>query len=282
MDFEDTDSILNELEQQDSDTKEQPESSKPDAPFVTINYKGQQIPMNQSQTVEYAQKGRDYETKMSEHKKSLEDFTAKTDKFQKWEDRYAKMEEIDQYYKDNPEKLQHLLDNYESVKNAPIDGSSDTEAALYNKIGALEKTVQDIQGGYQAYKDEKDASEEVRIQTEIVRDINKMKQEHSYLDWETKDENNLKLEDFVIKHALDNKIDNVEVATIQFCKDKIFSHLKDIGRKEAVEGIKEGSKVGVAPVKTTPKQAMKLPVTDTSKSFEDLAKEAIAELEQET
>ena len=279
MEFQDTDSILAELEQQDSKTTEPQESSKPDEPFVTINYKKEMRPLTQSQTVEYAQKGFDYETKMSEFKKSMQDFESKSSKFQKWEDRYARMEEIDKYYQENPDKLTYLLSQYESVKSAPLD-SGDPDNALNNKIATLEKTVQDLQGGYKAYEEEKKAAEEARIQTEIVNDLNRMKQEHPYLDWETRDGNNLKLEDFIIKHALDKKIDDVELATLQYCKNEIFSHVKELAKKEAVEGIKEGSKAGVSPAKATPKQSVKPRATDTSKSYEDLTKEAIAELEQ--
>lgn len=283
MEFQDTDSILAELEQeqQGQESKVEPqESSEPDKPFVTINYKGEQIPMNQSQTVEYAQKGRDYETKMSEYKKLNEEFQTKSSKFQNWEERNARVEEINQAYVDDPKKLEYLLNQYENIKSGvPAEGTDLDGTETYNKMIALEKTVDDLKGGYQALKEDREANLASKIQTEVMRDFDKMKKEHDYLDWTTKDSDGLMLDDFILKYATDNNIHSIETATLQFAKDQIFANLIEKGKKEAVENSKENNKKGIKGVTAIPQTKSKPIATDTSKSFDDLAKEALAEIE---
>jgi hypothetical protein len=287
MEFEDTDSILAEVEQQKSETvtgtQVNPEvakvTSKPDV-FATINYKGQMVPLTQSQTIDFAQKGKDYETKMSEYRKSNEELVDRIAKVDNWESRYAHQEKINQFYAQNQDLYQNLVSEFEKKSKGYIDDNVNIPPEVKNELSTLRGELASIKDGYNAFKQEKEASELSRIQTGIIEDFQKMQKEFNFLDWNAKDEDNIQLQDHILKFANDNGIDDVELATMKYCKDKILEHYKEAGKKEALEAIKDNAKAGVVTVSGTPRKGVKPARTDTNKSFDELAKEAIAEVEQ--
>ncbi len=267
----------------------QQESPKPEQSseqqLYEVNLSGKKEKVTLSQLVDNFQKGWHYETKMSEIKKQQKELEDRLKKWDNWEQRYARMEEVDKFYQDNPDKLNYLLEQYERVKNGETLPTSDLSEfdtvppEVQNKLVSLEQTVKALQDTIKSFEEEKLRNEEARIQAEVKQTFERLKDtnELGFLDWETPDENGLKLEDHILKFALDNNIPDVETATLKYCREDIFNHLKESGKREAVTKIKEGQRNGIV-LGAKPRTKPAPRPVDTSKTYDDLAQEALAEL----
>jgi hypothetical protein len=234
-------------------------------PVFEINYKGDKRKLTYSQTVEFAQKGTDYETKMAELKKEKEQFESNRKMFDA--KRLKELEDIDSYYRTHPDEWQTIVDSYNS-RQIPQEAEPYVKP-FAEKINTLEQSVN-------ALREKLDAKENEELEKQAYAELNSVKGKFDYLDWKAVDGEGLVLEDRILKYASDRKIDNLITATIEFCADEIEKNLVEKGKRTALEEIKKNSQAGIVSVSKQPARPIAPKKIDiASKDFNDIIKEAL-------
>jgi len=224
----------------------------------TLNYKGQPIiPKDPAHLKNLAQQGYDYSQKMEQFKRERD----------AWEAEKAKLSpyaELDQRFQKEPQLQQAIRDVVQKYETGQIEGGPDPQ---------LSKFQQELEQIKQTQQMQKQKDEDMRLEKEL----DALKKQYGTYDWQT-DDGEGTLDKKVLKYALENNISNVRAAFRDMMFDKELLSARANGLKESkVERQKQFKQGKVMPGQSTPPPAGK-PV-DTSKSYHDIANEAIAELQ---
>jgi hypothetical protein len=247
-----------------------------DAPF-TLKYKGKDIGLQDEKFKMYAQKGYDYEQKMHQLRVDRKLWDQQK---QKENSQYDELKQINEYTKNNPEFERLIKREWARIQG----GGSPTE-----QLQAQPGQTQHLPPAQQAQLnsilerlDRQDASLRDRQRAEkeasIEGAIESYKEKYSDFDWGTKDELGQTLEDRITQHALDNEIRNFQTAANDMLFDEHVKRAQLQSKEQAAKELQKQHKMGLGKITKESQIQVQGSKGVRSKSYNDLAAEALAEL----
>jgi hypothetical protein len=235
----------------------------------TLKWKGKEIGLDDDAYQNYAQKGYDYDKKMHDFRVERKLFAKEREQF---EERFKELEQINEFAKSNPQFEQLIQQEW-----ARVQSGEQRNLEPQDQMQILQHQVTQLQA--QLAKQTESAESRRAAEMEATQEgaIGQFKEEHPFLDWETKDEQGFTLEDRVGNAMLDQGVRDFGVMAKAMLMDKIIAHKTMAGKEQAAKKIQEGHRLGLGKV-TKESQAKVKPAEDIrNKSYGDLAAEAIAE-----
>jgi hypothetical protein len=225
-----------------------------------LNYKGQPItPKDRQQLLNWGQQGYDYSQKMAQFKQDRET----------WERDKQNLEQyrvLDERFQKEPDLAKGIRDFVQKYEAGQIEGIDPDKAKIFQELESI--------------KNERVVEKQEKQDRLLQEEIDKVKGEYSHYDWKT-DNGEGTLEKQIIKHALDNKIDNIRAAFRDFVFDKEKLNAQANALRTAKEQRQEQLRQGkVQSGRTTPPAPAG--GTDTSKSYHEIGDQIEAELRSKT
>jgi hypothetical protein len=232
-------------------------------------HKGKEISVNDENYRQYAQKGYDYESKMKEFNVERKMFQQEREKFQ--ED-IGELKEINEYAKQNPEFERIVKQQWELAQQGRLP-----DMQPQDQVSLLEAKVNRMQELLDSQKQESESRRVAELEVKQESAISKFKDEHSYLDWETKDEHGQTLEDRVGEKMLESGVRDFNLMAKAMLMEKIVAH-KALESKENVgKDIQKANKLGLGKVTKKPQMKLKPLENARSKSWDEVLREAMDE-----
>jgi hypothetical protein len=227
--------------------------------------------------VEYAQKGFDYESKMSELKTSKKEYEDSLKAFEAERETFTKDREywsdIDQYMKENPRFEQIVKEQWAKEQGSTYEPPNP-------QVQALQEQVKSLLGRLDAKDTEQKEIQTKQATTKLEQTVANYKETNKELDWEGKDEFGKTLQERVEEFAVENEIKSFTNAANLMLFDQLQKIAVTRAKEETGKSIQKQKKLGLGPITEKPTQTGEVASAHSyrEKSYEDLAGEALAEL----
>jgi hypothetical protein len=235
----------------------------------TITYKGKELSMDDDKYRSLAQQGHDYNTKMHQARVDRKLFEQEREQFKTT---MGELQEINDYAKANPAFEQLIQREWAKVQTEGYqpDPQSDVQM-LQNQVRTL---MDQVNSQSQANENRRIAEMEAGQETTIAN----YKENHSELDWATKDAEGNSLEDRITHAMLDNGVKDFNIMADSFLLKEIQSRNTMESKEAAAKNIQKATKLGLG--KVTPKSTMGVKASESisNKSYDELLSEGLAEL----
>jgi len=235
----------------------------------TITYKGKEISMDDDKYRSLAQQGHDYSTKMHQHRVDRKLFEQEREKFNT---SMGELQQINDYAKANPAFEQLIQREWAKVNEEGYQPEPQNDVQLLQH--QVRTLMEQVNGQNQANENRRVAEIEASQETTIST----YKEDHSDLDWETKDAEGNSLEDRITHAMLDNGVKDFNIMADSFLLKEIQSRNSIASKEAAAKNIQKANKLGLG--KVTPKSTMGVKQTESisNKSYDQLLTEGMAEL----
>lgn len=276
----DADAILAAVERGDdpSQLQAQPVQTEAPAPAQSFekkfNWNGQEVVVNDPAKYDkWAQQGYDYAQKMAELKAQREswegEFKAKQGQFQEQFDTYR---QIDDFARQNPEWWQHVQGQWQNRETPQLD------PGIRQYLEPLQKELQGLKSFMNEYQtkqlEAKAAAEDAALREEITG-VGKRFPE---VDFTAKDANGQSLELAVIRHAEAKGIPSFQAAFLDYYQGHLEKLYESRGRSAVEKEMQARKQSGLLGQTPAPQKGLQRPASVKSRSYGDLAAEALAEL----
>lgn len=274
---DEVDSLLQEAEgtpgpTQRVETKSVPTPEAPvKEPEDKIIWNGKEVNLPLSKIKMYAQQAYDYNQKMhafNEQKKTFELTQAEVNKLK---ETYSP---VDEYIKQNPDWWNHVQQSWEQrqqfQKNA-VDPIAQELSAVKTQLSELSKFRSE-------YETEKRTAAEKAADQALAGEVESFQKQYPDINLMEIDDTGKTLEYRILEHAQQNGISSFRAAARDYQADKLEKLWFEKGKDSVGSALKKQSKLGV--LGTTTKSTKQVAPTQNikSKSYDQLAAEAIAEL----
>jgi hypothetical protein len=245
--------------------------------FLSLDRDGKQIKLDQNKAKAYAQKGFDYETKMHNLRVEKQMFDRER---QKQEESYKELKEINDFAKQNPEWERFLHEQWSSRQNQqayqgnPAYQGSNPEMS---KVAFLENQLNNVMRQLDSQREDMTARQTAELDSKIQGEIDNYKEQYSDFDWASEDEIGLTLESRIQQHALDNRIPNFVAAARDYLWDEHMKRASMNSKEQVGKAVQRQNALGLGKVTKTSQMQAKEAKGVRSKSYSDLAAEALAE-----
>lgn len=243
----------------------------PEGDGRTLIYKGKEISIDDDKYRMLAQKGYSYEQDRHQLKVDRRLWEREREKHTA---EFDELRQINEYAKSNPEfqaLIQREWANIQAGGQIQQDPNQQQQPQAYNpQIEALRQRL-DAQ------------DEEIRIKKEAEREtalesaIENYKESYGSFDWESKDEYGQTLEDRITQHAVDNQIRDFKTAANDYLFDEHLKRASLQSKEKAAKEIQKQNKLGLGKVTDQSTLDVKRADSVRSKSYNDLAAEALKE-----
>jgi hypothetical protein len=264
-----TEGIVNDA-QAEAPSEETSSNVTPEEGSRVLKYKGEEISLDDDRYKNYAQKGYDYEQKMHQMRVDQKLFEQERES---WTKKNSEIEQINEYAKANPQFEQLIQQEWAKVQNGQA-----REMDPQTEIQVMQSQLRTLM---EQNKSITEAAETRRIaEMEATQEgaIAKFKEEHAYLDWSTKDDQGLTLEDHVGQKMQDKRVADFEVMARAMLMDKIIAHKAMEGKESVAKGIQKAKQLGLGKITEKSQLGVKKADDVSNKTMDQLAAEAIAEL----
>ena len=235
----------------------------------SFKYKGQQIKADKDRILKWASQGYDYSQKMGEWNKTRQEL----DEIRKQHADLEQYKQIHDYAQANPKWLEHLQQTWKSkdVQSLDLNDPAQAKIAELNaKLSNVEKFMQESRN--------KEISQSREMQDKnLATEVNSIRTQYKDLNWNTVDESGMNLEARVLAYAVDNGINNFKTAFLAMNHDNIVKLEKDKALEAANKSTQANTRNGLLSKSSTPWKSVSQAQNVKSKSYDQLAKEALEE-----
>ncbi len=242
---------------------------------LTVN--GKQIKANAEQVKQWAQMGYNYPQKAGELNQRQQEFEKQKleyeTKFKDYETKYSPYKAIDEYAAKNPDWWKQTQEAYNQKAQAsglPPE-ISQLKEELMKELSPVKEFMQNSQAEKQAQKAEQEDKQ-------LTSEIESIRKTYTNIDFDTPDGEGKSLEMKVLEHAMQNDMKSFRVAFRDFYHDQLVGKAKEEGKEIVSKTIQQKSKLGILGETSKPTQGLKMAENVRNKTYEQLAQEAIAEL----
>lgn len=219
---------------------EAPQAEVPQAPQeYEFNYNGQAIKAPIEKVLKWASMGYGAPQKLGELSKKIQDFESKSQQYESYEKTYKP---IDEWAKQNPDKWQSLVQNWQQAQYGALPQEGQTQSALPPEV------VQKIQEFDQRFQ-QQDQKEQVQRQEQadhgLDGEIQSIRKQFSNLDFDVPDERGNSLEYQILEHATKNGIPSFRAAFRDYCFDKLSQSSESKGRELAAKSVSPKTRAGL-------------------------------------
>ena len=261
-------------------TQPTPEGTAPAAPSDEIEFQHEGKPVKISRTdpkfMTWLSQGYNY----AQRAQALNQERAKFDQDrQALEKQYTPYKTVDEYAKQNPEWWSHVQQAFEQRDAQPKPGDTPELAQIKAQIRQeIMAEIKPIQEKFTSIE-QREAAERVKQEDQALgAEIQSIREKYSNLDWQTPDEAGMTLEQRIIKHAIDNKIESFRAAFRDYSFDHLAKLHEERGKETIQQDLKKRQSLGIIGQSSTPKKGVQQASTVKNKSYEDLFREALSEM----
>lgn len=232
-------------------------------------HKGKELSMDDDKFKMYAQKGYDYEDKMHQARVDRKLFDQERETFNT---EMGDLRQINDYAKQNPAFEQLIQREWAKVQQEGYQPDPQTEVQmLQTQVRSL---MEQVNGQSQANENRRVAELEAGQETSIAN----FKEEHSQMDWATKDAEGNTLEDRITHAMLDNGVKDFGIMASSFLMKEIQSRNAIASKEAAAKEIQKANKLGLGKVTSDPSAAVQSSKDVGNKSYDQLVRESLLEL----
>ena len=216
-----------------------------------------------SQGYDYAQKMQDFKTQQAAFEKSQKEF-------EPLKSRYS---EIDAYAKENPQWLEHVNSQYMAAI-----GQAQANGAPNSDIQALKNELQELKSFRDEITTERTTAKQNDEDQKLQGEIQSIQAKYPDLDWKTPNGEGKTMETQVIEFAIQNGLKNFDHAFKLFNHDNLITLHSAKAKEDQVRAKQAQTKAGLLGSTPAPTKSFERAVNIKSKSYNDLTREALAEL----
>lgn len=234
---------------------------------LTVN--GRKIKANKDQVLKWAQMGYGAPDQIGKLNKQLEAMKADAERYKSYDETYKP---IDEWARQNPEKWKELFYSWQT-------GKQNTQfAQLPPEIIEKLETTQEIA---KQLMTERQVQEEKQADEALGGEIEGIRKAYPQFDFDkVVDESGLTLEQKVLDHALKNGIGKFTTAFRDYYHDQLVKVAEEKGKTSLNNNLQKQAREGFIGKAPTSSKQITTPQNLKSKSYSDLANEAIEELRQ--
>lgn len=254
-------------------TSEKPAPQAPTPQEYTLKVNGKEIKAPIEKLMTWAQQGYDYPQRMQEVNKKLQTYEEQAKQWQTWkelEQKWSPYKEVDEYAQKNPQWWSEIQKAYQE--------RSQTENPLAPEIQSLKQQLEDLKQFKEQLSSEKQ-QERIRQEDEqLSREVESIRKQFPNLDFDTPNDDGKSLEMQVLEHAQRNGLQSFKVAFRDFYHDQLVTRAREEGKELASKEVQKRTKLGILGESPKPVRAIREAQNIKSKSYDDLAREALEEL----
>lgn len=228
-----------------------------------LKYNGQPVyPKDQNHLKMLAQKGWSYEEKMAALNRQQSEWSKEREQYKSLEPYKA----LDQMFQTNPEFARKIMELKEQFANGQAQPQNPELQAIHEQLAEVREWKETV------------AQQEAAKQLES--DKSALREKFKDFDWESIDENGATLMQRVMKHALETKTYDINKAFRDLTYDEMQLRASTQGRAQAGQAIQQARRAGIVETGRPSPQAPVKQWSPQGKSWNDVGKEAAAELQQ--
>jgi hypothetical protein len=245
----------------------------PAAPAVdefTFNWNGKEIKAPREKALQWAQQGYDYAQKMAEFNRRHSEF----ENIRKEHDqRFSIYQTIDDYAKQNPEWWNQIQQAYQARKQGGSagDDSSAVPDWVNQKLNQYDQFIHSL-------KEKEAAQQRASEDSHLDSEIKSIRETYKDLDWDSPNETGMGLEQRVLDHALKNGIQSFRAAFRDYNHEHLVKLAEDRAKENTNKELQKRTKQGLLGQSSTPKKGIQPAEGVKNKSWNELEREALAEL----
>ncbi len=243
--------------------------------------RGKTIKEPLDQILKRASQGYDYAQLMNEFNRNKFEFENRSKQF---DERYNHYTNVDKWAQENPQKWQFIQSQYQSqfadnqqnqnptvdqfgqpVKNEQANQPPDPRfQQLEDRLSQHEKFISE--------RTQKDLTDKMTAEDEKLKsDVESIRKEYSYLDFDTPDENGKSLYFKVLSHAQEIGTQSFRVAFRDFNHDRLLTLAEEKGKESIAKDMEKKTKLGLV---GSPATRELTPKETRSMSYDDIDREA--------
>jgi hypothetical protein len=219
------------MEANPSETPEQTPQTPQEYEFQTG---GRTIKAPIEKILGWASQGYNAGNRIGQLSKQLEDYQAKAKTWEGYEKTYKP---IDEWARQNPDKWQSLLQNWQSAQYGGVPQGATPEQAAAHLPPELIQKINQFDQRFQQQDQERQVQRERSADQTLDGEIGNIRKQFSHIDFDAPDEKGNTLEYQILEHATKNGIPNFRAAFRDYCFDKLNSFSENKGREAAGRSI---------------------------------------------
>lgn len=239
------------------------------ADWIEFVANGKQIKADKQRAAQWASQGYDYAQRMAEfnrkqaqHQREIKEVVSK----------YEPYQQINEYAQKNPQWWSHVMQAYEQrASQAAADNGGQIPKAFLDKLDALEQFKTQFEQKISIEQREKEDQA-------LSQEVESIRKQYPGLDFDTPDGEGFSLEQRVYKHAVDNGINSFRAAFRDLRHDDLLKLAQEKAKEETAKQLQSRTKQGIMGTTPSPKSGLARAENVRSKSYDDLAREALQEL----
>lgn len=238
----------------------------------TFTVGGKEIKGTRDEILKWAAMGHSYPQKAQEWNnkvKSYELQKSEWEKAQELQQKYKPYEEIDQYAAQNQDWWNHVNEQYKSKIST---------AQTQPEVAQLKAELADIKKYIDDSKSEKKSQEKQVEDSELSKEIESIQKSYPNLDFATPNDDGKSLEMLVLEHADKIGAKSFRAAFRDYYFDHLVGKAKDEGKETAVKERQKLTKLGILSESQVPTKGLQVAQNTRNKSYNELAREALSEL----
>lgn len=253
-----------------------PAAAAPTAAELEFTWNGKQIkaPYSDPRLKQWAAQGYDYSQRMQEFNQQRSQFEEQQKSLKEMEGRYAP---VDEYVKKNPDWWNHVQQSWEQ-REQQRQQALDPNNPIAQELNAIKSNLQEITSFKSQYEAEKQAQVQQEQDSRYKSDLESLRKTHPDLDFDTAGEDGKSLEMRVIEHGMSHGIRSLRAAFRDFYHDHLVKTAELRGKETVNKDIQKRTKLGLLGTTPTPRKGLQRAEDVKAKSYNDLEREALAEL----
>ena len=244
-----------------------------------INWRGEARELGLDQLINYAQQAYDYSEKMRDYKLQRQLFDSQQSEWKKktadLEARVNQYKEVEDYIKTDPSWWDYVRSNYQQKVS---EQGGNLPPHVNEVIRGLTEKVENM-SGYITTQQEREKLAQISQEDQTLdTSVGEYKTKFSQFDWKSLDGNGLDLEKRILNHAIDNGIGTFKASANDYLHEEFLKRAELKAKEDTGKEIKKVTKLGLGPVRDSKASGIKRSENVSSKSWDDLADEALSEL----
>jgi hypothetical protein len=259
----------------ESESQPQPEANtetqvKPEGDGRTIIYKGEEVSIDDNKYKMLAQKGYSYEQDRHQLKVDRKLWERERDKEM---GSLEELRQINEYAKTNPQFQALIQREWANIQGGGQIQQDSTQQQQMGHNPQIDAILQRLNAQDEDLRIRGEAEKEAKLESAIET----YKETYGSFDWETKDDLGQTLEDRITQHAVDSQIRDFKTAANDYLFDEHLKRASLESKEKAAKTIQKQNKLGLG--KVTDQSTLDVKRADgvRSKSYNDLAAEALRE-----
>lgn len=216
--------------------------------------------------------------RLAEINKKEQGWTTKEQEYQQKLQSLQRWQEYNDYATQHPEWADHVHKSWEDRERVlQSQGAENPNNPLYGELQAVKKQLSDMSSFLGTLKEEKAEQQRVQEDKALGDEIASIRKKYSDIDFDLADESGKSLEYRVMEHATANGIHSFKAAFHDFYHEHLIKAREDKAKESVVKDLQSKKKAGILGTTETPTKGLHKAQNVRSKSYDELAREALAE-----